>query len=114
MNYEVGDLVQFIIVVEKDTVFDDLCLSRLWTLLPCVLITAKGMPDYATRFMVAQLSKNTKASVICLCDWDPHGLSIFLCYAIGSYNMAYESLNLAANARWMGLGYRHVKEFLVI
>jgi DNA topoisomerase VI subunit A len=48
MRYEVCDSVEFIIIVEADTVFDDLCLSELWTLLPCVLITAKGNPDYAT------------------------------------------------------------------
>jgi meiotic recombination protein SPO11 len=51
----VCDSVEFtsIIFVEKDTVFEDLCLSELWTLLPCVIITAKGIPDYATRFLVA-------------------------------------------------------------
>ncbi len=113
MHYEVCDSVEFIIIVEKDTVFDDLCISKLWTLLPCILITGKGVPDYATRLMVAQLSQNTKATVTCLCDWDPSGLGIFLCYYIGSYSMAYESNNLAANVRWMGLGYRHVIEFLV-
>jgi DNA topoisomerase VI subunit A len=113
MLYEVCDSVEFILIVEKDTVFDDLCLNELWTLLPCVLICAKGNPDYATRFVVAQLAKKTKATVVCLCDWNPHGLGIFLCYCIGSYNTAYESENLATNIKWMGLGSRHVKDFLV-
>jgi DNA topoisomerase VI subunit A len=113
MLYEVCDSVEFILIVEKDTVFNELCLNELWTLLPCVLITAKGFPDYATRVMVAQLAKNAKVTVVCLCDWNPFGLAIFLVYCVGSYNMAYDSKNLAANVKWMGLGSRHVTDFLV-
>jgi DNA topoisomerase VI subunit A len=38
-----------ILVVEKDAIFQRLAEDRLWEVLPCVLITAKGFPDLATR-----------------------------------------------------------------
>ena len=39
----------YVIVVEKDAVFNRLCAERVFEKLPCVLVTAKGFPDLATR-----------------------------------------------------------------
>ena len=39
-------------------------------------------------------------------------MSIYLCYRIGSVNMAYSGANLAAPVSWMGLRGEQVKEFL--
>jgi DNA topoisomerase VI subunit A len=46
---------RFILVVEKDAIFQRLSEDRLWSLLPCILITARGMPDMATRAFLHKL-----------------------------------------------------------
>ena len=44
-----------ILVLEKDAIFQRLCEDRFFDLLPCILITAKGMPDLATRVFLHAL-----------------------------------------------------------
>ncbi|KAM0869376.1 hypothetical protein ACQ4PT_040709 [Festuca glaucescens] len=41
---------RYLIVVEKDAIFQRLAEDRLYNQLPCIIITAKGYPDIATRF----------------------------------------------------------------
>ena len=38
-----------IVVIEKDAIFQRLNQDRFYDSLPCILVTAKGMPDLATR-----------------------------------------------------------------
>ena len=45
----------YLLVVEKDAVFQRLAEDRAWSSLPLVLITARGMPDLATRALAAKL-----------------------------------------------------------
>ncbi len=113
VEFVLDDAVQYIIVVEKEGIFNRLTEDKLWERLPCVIVTGKGFPDSATRFFVASLSRSTNTTVVVLCDWNPFGLSIYLTYRIGSISMAYDSANLAANAKWMGLRADHVKEYVV-
>ena len=40
---------RFILVIEKDAIFQRLTEDRLAERVPCVLVTAKGQPDLATR-----------------------------------------------------------------
>jgi hypothetical protein len=44
---------RFILVVEKDAIFQRLVEDRLFEALPCVLITGRGMPDIASRWALA-------------------------------------------------------------
>ena len=113
MEYTIQGNLEFVIVVEKDTVFDTLRSSMIWTRLPCVLITGRGKPDEYTRYLVSSLAKRTHATVVYLGDWNPHGMEIYLCYRIGSYEMAYASENLVANVRWLGLCARHIVDLIV-
>jgi hypothetical protein len=41
---------RFILVVEKDAIFQRLVEDRLFEALPCILITGRGMPDIASRW----------------------------------------------------------------
>lgn len=51
-----------ILVVEKDAIFQRLAEDRLWEVLPCVLITAKGFPDLATRAFLHKVSQGSSAA----------------------------------------------------
>jgi meiotic recombination protein SPO11 len=42
----------WVLVVEKDAIFQRLTDDRIWELLPCIIITARGMPDFATRIFL--------------------------------------------------------------
>jgi len=110
-DYEIDDAVQYIIVVEKEGIFNRLTEDKLWERLPCVIVTGKGFPDAVTRWFVSNLSRTTNTTVIALCDWNPFGLSIYLTYRIGSVSMAYDS-DLTADIKWMGLRGDHVKELV--
>ncbi len=113
MEYTIQGILELVIVVEKDTVFDILRSSEIWTRLPCVLITGRGKADEYTRYLLSSLAKKTNATVVFLGDWNPHGMEIYLNYRIGSYNLAYASENLVANVRWLGLCARHIVELMV-
>ncbi|KAL4603746.1 hypothetical protein ACB092_10G145600 [Castanea dentata] len=48
---------RYIIVVEKHAIFQRLAEDRIFNQIPSILITAKGYPDIATRFLLHRLSR---------------------------------------------------------
>ena len=48
-----------IVVVEKDAIFQRLTNDRFFDCVPCILITAKGMPDLGTRVFSTPLQLET-------------------------------------------------------
>ena len=46
---------RYLLVIEKDAIFQALTQDRLFDELPCVMVTAKGMPDLATRAFCSKL-----------------------------------------------------------
>ncbi|VAI75846.1 unnamed protein product [Triticum turgidum subsp. durum] len=61
---------RYLIVVEKDAIFQRLAEDRLYNQIPCILITAKGYPDIATRFILHRLSQTfPNMPIFALVDW---------------------------------------------
>lgn len=52
---------RYILVVEKDCIFQRLVQDKLHERLPMVLVTAKGMPDLATRAFLCRWVGGWKA-----------------------------------------------------
>ncbi|WVZ94999.1 hypothetical protein U9M48_040814 [Paspalum notatum var. saurae] len=95
---------RYIIVVEKDAIFQRLAEDRLYNQLPCILITAKGYPDIASRFILHRLSQTfSNMPIFALVDWNPAGLAILCTYKYGSISMGLESYRYACNVKWLGL-----------
>jgi len=95
---------RYILVVEKDAVFQRLAEDCLFNQIPCILITAKGYPDLATRFLLHRLSQNfPELSILALVDWNPAGLAILCTYKFGSMSMGLEAYKYACNVKWLGL-----------
>lgn len=46
---DIRSTAQFILLVEKDAAFMRLAEDRFYKKYPCIIITAKGQPDVATR-----------------------------------------------------------------
>uniref|UniRef100_J3MQI6 Meiotic recombination protein SPO11-2 n=1 Tax=Oryza brachyantha TaxID=4533 RepID=J3MQI6_ORYBR len=95
---------RYLILVEKDAIFQRLAEDRIYNHLPSILITAKGYPDLATRFILHRLSLTfPNMPIFALVDWNPAGLAILCTYKYGSISMGLESYRYACNVKWLGL-----------
>ncbi|KAI7843532.1 hypothetical protein COHA_002774 [Chlorella ohadii] len=94
----------FILLVEKDAAFMRLAEDRFYNQFPCIIITAKGQPDVATRLFLKKLKQTLRIPVLALVDSDPYGLKILSVYMKGSMNMSYDSSNLTTpDIKWLGV-----------
>ena len=95
---------EFILVVEKDAAMIRLAEARFWRKYPCIILTAKGAADIATRMFLKHLSKDLKLPVFSLVDSDPYGHYIHSVYLRGSKRLSYESPFLATpNIKLLGV-----------
>lgn len=91
-----------VLVIEKEAVFMRLVQSTIVN--ECVLITGRGVPDYATRLFVKMIQDIYSKPLLGLFDMDPFGFSIFMTYKFGSRKAAYDGMNMAAtNIQWLGV-----------
>ncbi|CAI9098097.1 OLC1v1034680C1 [Oldenlandia corymbosa var. corymbosa] len=103
----VGDMSSdalFILLVEKDAAYMRLAEDRFYNRFPCIIVTAKGQPDVATRLFLRKMKMELKLPVLALVDSDPYGLKILSVYGCGSKNMSYDSSNLTTpDIKWLGI-----------
>jgi meiotic recombination protein SPO11 len=98
-----GD-AKFVLLVEKDAAFMRLAEDRFYNDYPCVIITAKGQPDVATRLFLRRLKTELQIPILGLVDSDPYGLKILSVYMSGSKNMSYDSASLTTpDIKWLGV-----------
>ncbi|XP_048233382.1 meiotic recombination protein SPO11-2 isoform X2 [Ricinus communis] len=95
---------RYIIVVEKHAIFQRLAEDRVFNQISCILITAKGYPDIATRFLLHKLSRSfPELLILALVDWNPAGLAILSTFKFGSIGMGLEAYRYACNVKWLGV-----------
>ncbi|GAY25431.1 DNA topoisomerase [Desulfurococcaceae archaeon AG1] len=95
---------EFVLVVEKDAVFQQLHRAQFWKKYKAILITSAGQPDRATRRFVRRLNEELGLPVYIITDSDPYGFYIYSVFKIGSITLSYESEGLATpNARFLGV-----------
>ncbi|RLG87114.1 MAG: DNA topoisomerase VI [Thermoprotei archaeon] len=95
---------EFVLVVEKDAVFQQLHRAGFWKKYRAILITSAGQPDRATRRFVRRLNEELGLPVYILTDADPYGWYIYSVFRIGSITLSYESERLATpNAKFIGV-----------
>jgi len=95
---------EFVLLVEKEAAYMRLAEDRFYHRYPCIVITAKGQPDVATRMFLSRLTSELKIPVLALVDSDPYGLKILSVYMSGSKNMSYDSASLTTpDIKWLGL-----------
>lgn len=101
---EVESDAEFILLVEKDAAFMRLAEDRFYNKYACIIITAKGQPDVATRLFLKKLREELGIPILGLVDSDPYGLKILSVYMCGSKNMSYDSGNLTTpDIKWLGV-----------
>ncbi|WVY91647.1 hypothetical protein V8G54_037161, partial [Vigna mungo] len=103
---EVKDIIsvaQYILVVEKESVFQRLANDQFCNANHCIVITGRGYPDIPTRRFLRLLVENLRLPVYCLVDCDPYGFDILTTYRFGSMQMAYDTKHLRVpEIRWLG------------
>jgi DNA topoisomerase-6 subunit A len=102
----------FIMVVEKDTVLNNIRKSGFIQKYNAILLTGSGEPDRATRMMVKTLNEVWKKQVVIFADADPWGLGIALRYKIGSESLSYDSDRLVTpDAKVLGMMFSDIYEY---
>src|SRR5262252_4028352 len=95
---------EFILHVEKGTVWQRFNEDKFWQKHNCILTHGSGQPPRGVRRMLYRLHNELKLPVYCVLDNDPWGYYIYSVIKQGSINLAYESKRMAIPAvRYLGL-----------
>ncbi len=95
---------EFILHVEKDTVWRRFNEDKFWRQYNCILTHGGGQPPRGVRRLLNRMHNELKLPVYCLLDNDPWGYYIYSVIKQGSINLAYESKRMAIpDARYIGL-----------
>ncbi|XP_024183504.1 DNA topoisomerase 6 subunit A [Rosa chinensis] len=95
---------KFVLVVENKASFYNLMQDRFYRDYPCIIITGMGKPGVATRRFLKLLSDNFRLPVYGLFDCDPASIKLFSIYTVGSYEEAFDSVNLTCPyMTWLGV-----------
>jgi len=95
---------EFILHVEKDTVWRRFNEDKFWKEYNCILTHGGGQPPRGVRRLLNRLHNELELPVYCLLDNDPWGYYIYSVIKQGSINLAYESKRMAIpDARYIGL-----------
>ena len=81
-----------VFVVEKESMFSHLKQNGILEKYSMIMVTGKGIPDLATRWLVAHLS--TTLPVLILTDCDVGGLETLCCYKFGAIRNAYSQVTI--------------------
>lgn len=95
----------YVLVVEKDTVFQRLVNDGIFERIKqrIILVTAKGYPDVNTRTLLRKMSTELRKPIYIIVDADPHGIEIMCTYKYGSLMKVHNSEHLAVpSIEWIG------------
>src|SRR5919107_1267088 len=112
-DVEIVDVkADLVMVVEKDTVLNNIRKSGFIQKHNAILMTGSGEPDRATRIMVKALNEEWKKPVVVFADADPWGLGIALRYKIGSESLSYDSYRLVTpDVKILGMLFSDIYEY---
>ncbi len=97
----------FVLHVEKDTVWSRFNEDRFWESHNCILTEGAGQPPRGVRRLLARLHRELGLPIFCLLDCDPWGHYIYSVIKQGSISLAHESKRMAVpGARFLGLRAR--------
>ena len=101
---------RYIIVVEKDAIFNMLCEDKIWEKIPCILFTGCGYPSLSARQVLKKLEYDVSVPILGLFDYNPHGVKILFTYKFGSFGLGIETLHYTVDIHWLGVHYSDMVE----
>ncbi|MBW7906762.1 MAG: DNA topoisomerase IV subunit A [Phycisphaerae bacterium] len=103
---------KFVLLVEKDAMWQRFNKDRFWEQHQCALIHGGGQPPRGVRRLIYRMHHELKLPVYVLVDNDPWGYYIYSVVKQGSINLAYESQRMAVPAaRFVGLSSYDAEQF---
>lgn len=100
----------FVLHVEKDTVWGRFNEDRFWEKHNCILTEGSGQPPRGVRRLLRRLNQELGLPIYCLLDCDPWGHYIFSVIKQGSMSLAFESERLAIpSAKFIGVRSKDFK-----
>ena len=103
--------VDYVLVVEKDAIWQRLNEDKFWKKNNCLLITPKGQASRGTRRLIRKLA-DMNLPVYVFTDCDAWGWYIYWTIKSGSMNLAYITKHLATpEARFLGVTMSDLKEY---
>ena len=94
----------FVLHVEKDTVWSRFNEDRFWEKHNCILTEGSGQPPRGVRRLLHRLNAELGLPIYCLLDCDPWGHYIYSVIKQGSINLAFESRRMAVpDAKYIGI-----------
>jgi DNA topoisomerase-6 subunit A len=102
----------YILVIEKDAVWQRLNEDRFWRKQNCIIITGKGQPARGARRLINRLHTEFRLPVYVLADADVWGYYIYSVIKQGSINLSFLSDRLGTpDAKYVGLTTQDVHKF---
>ncbi|KAJ9541869.1 hypothetical protein OSB04_028375 [Centaurea solstitialis] len=101
---DIISVADYILVVEKESVFQRLANDCFCKTNRSIVITGRGYPDIPTRRFLRLLIEQLHLPAYCLVDCDPYGFDILTTYRFGSMQMAYETKTMRVpEIQWLGV-----------
>ena len=101
----------YVLVVEKDALWQRLNEDKYWKKENCLLITPKGQSTRGTRRLLRKLA-DKKLPVYCLMDCDAWGWYIYWTIKTGSMNLAYLGKDFAVpESRFLGVTMKDIRDY---
>jgi len=103
---------EFLLVIEKDALFQRLAEDRFFEFYPSILVTASGQPDMATRRFVKRLKEELGLPCLAIMDADLYGLEILRVFSVGSKSLGFETAEMAVpDIKWLGVRLSDVLDY---
>jgi len=101
----------YVLVVEKDAMWQRLNEDKFWKKENCILITPKGQASRGCRRLIRRLASK-KLPIVVFTDCDAWGWYIYWAIKTGSMNLAYLGSDIATpEARFVGVTMRDIKDY---
>lgn len=105
---------EYVLVIEKDAVWQRLNEDKFWKKNKCIIVTGKGQPARGARRLIHRMANELKLPVYVLTDADPWGYYIYSVIKQGSINLSFLSKRLALpSAKFLGLTTLDLKKFKI-
>jgi len=109
---EILDLkADYVLVIEKDAMWQRLNEDKFWRKNNCIIITPKGQASRGTRRLLRKLA-DMGLPIYVFTDCDAWGWYIYWTIKTGSMNLAYLGKNIAVpEAKFVGVTMQDIKDF---
>jgi len=103
---------EYVLVAEKNAIFDRLNEDRYWQKNRCILMTTAGQAARGARRLLQRMSDELKLPIYCLTDADPYGWYIYSTMKYGSMALAHESDRLGCPAmKFLGMSISDIERY---